>query len=124
MSWKDDIIESLKFGIVDMFVLLLLSEKDIYGYQIKKEIEGRTNKVFTFKEGTLYGPLYRLEERGFISSRKEPSGKRFIKYYHIEPSGREYLEFTLKNYEEITDATKAFITMSKEKANNEAKEWM
>ena len=113
ISWKDDIVESLKFGLVDMFILLLLKEEDMYGYQIKKEIEKRSNGVFIMKEGTLYGPLYRLEERGFISSRREPAGKRFRNYYHIEKTGEEYLEFTLTNYYEITKSTKDFINWRK-----------
>lgn len=109
ISWKDDIIESLKFGLIDMFILLLLSEKDMYGYQIKKELEKRSNGMFIMKEGTLYGPLYRMEERKFISSRKEIIGGRYRNYYHLEEKGREYLNFTLENYHAITESTKCFI---------------
>lgn len=113
MSWKDDIVESLKFGLVDMFILSLLSEEDMYGYQIKKEMEKRTNEVFTMKEGTLYGPLYRMEERKYISSKKVPTGARYKKYYHLEDTGREYLEFIIKSYTEITEGTKLFIEWKK-----------
>jgi PadR family transcriptional regulator PadR len=113
ISWKDDIVESLKFGLVDMFVLFLLSEEDMYGYQIKKEIEKRTNGVFIMKEGTLYGPLYRMEERKFISSRKVPAGARYRNYYHLEDIGREYLCFIIKSYNEITNSTKYFLDWGK-----------
>lgn len=85
----------------------------MYGYQIKKEIEKRSNGIFIMKEGTLYAPLYRLEERKFITSRKEPAGGRFRNYYHLEESGREYLDFIVKNYNEITESTKCFLNWRK-----------
>lgn len=109
MSWKDDIDESLKFGLIDMFILKLLTENDIYGYQIKKEIESRTNGVFIMKEGTLYGPLYRLESRKFISSYRVPAGLRYRNYYHIEDAGREYLDYIIKKRDEINKATEEFM---------------
>lgn len=113
ISWKDDIMESLKSCLVDMFILLLLSEEDMYGYQIKKELEKRSNGMFIVKEGTLYGPLYQLEERKFISSRKEIVAGRYRNYYHLEETGHGYLEFTLKNYNEITENTRYFINWRK-----------
>ena len=37
-----------------MLILKLLEQQDMYGYQIIKELEIRSERVFTLKEGTLY----------------------------------------------------------------------
>ena len=40
-----------------------------------------------------------MEQRKLISSRKELVGeKRFRNYYHIEASGRAYLDYALKKF--------------------------
>jgi len=38
----------------------------MYGYQIIKELERRSQGYFKFKEGTLYPALHRLERAGLI----------------------------------------------------------
>lgn len=94
MGWKEDIDENVRSGIVELLILHLLCERDMYGYEIRQELVKRTNSAYTMKEGSLYGPLYRMQSRGLISAHKEMAGeKRFRMYYHIEPSGLEYLEY-------------------------------
>lgn len=93
-KWKSDIEENTRSGIVELLILQLLSEEDMYGYQIKQELIKRTDGVFVMKEGSLYGPLYRMSQRGLISSYKKLVGeKRFRNYYRIEPAGMEYLSY-------------------------------
>ena len=93
-KWKRDIEENTRSGIVELLILQLLSEEDMYGYQIKQKLAKRTNGTFVMKEGSLYGPLYRMSQRNLISSYKELVGeKRFRNYYHIEPNGVEYLSY-------------------------------
>ena len=95
-----DIEENVRSGLVELLILHLLTEEDMYGYQIRQELEKRTGGAFVMKEGSLYGPLYRMSERKLISSHKEMAGeKRFRNYYHIEEVGREYLEYGRKQIE-------------------------
>lgn len=99
MAWQDDIEENIKCGLVEILILALLTTEDMYGYRIKTELAERTNQAIIVKEGSLYGPLYRMEQRKLISSRKELVGeKRFRNYYHIEASGRAYLDYALKKF--------------------------
>ena len=43
-----------------------------------------------------------MEQRKLISSRKELVGeKRFRNYYHIESTGREYLDYAIKEFQII-----------------------
>ena len=93
-KWKSDIEENARSGIVELLILQLLSEKDMYGYQIKQELAKRTDGAFVIKEGSLYGPLYRMSQRNLISSYKKVVGeKRFRNYYHMDNAGLEYLAF-------------------------------
>ncbi len=99
MSWKDDIEENIKCGLIEILILSLLSKEDLYGYKIKSELARQTNNTFIVKEGSLYGPLYRMQERKLISSRRELVGeKRFRNYYHIEEPGKEYLDYAVKQF--------------------------
>ena len=54
-------------------------------------------------EGTLYLILYKLVDIGYLSTYSKLVGKRRTrKYYHLEDSGREYLEQMKKEYDEIS----------------------
>ena len=88
-----DIEENVKVGLLDIIILKFISEKDMYGYEIKQKLIEDSNNTITIGEGSLYGPLYRLEKKNLITSYKRIVGqKRFRIYYHIEPLGIEHLE--------------------------------
>ena len=53
-------------GSTSMLVLGVLEEKEMYGYQIIKELEQRSETVLSLKEGTLYPILHVLEQDGFL----------------------------------------------------------
>ena len=70
-------------GSTDSLVLYLISEKPMYGYQIIKELEKKSQGYFKFKEGTLYPALHRLEEADLIRGKWELlTDGRQRKYYH------------------------------------------
>lgn len=76
-----------------MLVLQLLSEKDLYGYEITKNIMLLSDGMFQMKQGTLYPILHSLEDNEYIVSYWEDSAsKRKRKYYHITDQGRKQLE--------------------------------
>ncbi len=104
MTWEQTIKENVRFGLIEILILAMLSKEEMYGRQIKAELAERTNGVYIVDEGSLYGPLYRMESRGLIASRKEIVGaKRFRIYYSIVPHGKEYLEYALKEYKLVID---------------------
>jgi PadR family transcriptional regulator PadR len=75
-------------GTIEMLVLSLLTEKDLYGYQLVQTIAERSGGVITIQIGSLYPVLYRLRDDGYISETQVPIGRRkFRVYYHIESSG-------------------------------------
>lgn len=115
-KWVSDIQENVRSGIVELLILQLLSEEDMYGYQIKQELSRRTSETFVMKEGSLYGPLYRMHKRGLISSHHEAAGeKRTRNYYHLEPTGAEYLAFGRKGIDRVFRGAKELLSWQKKK---------
>lgn len=95
--------ENFKRGCTEILVLYLLTKEDLYGYQITQLFKEKSNGRFTMLEGTLYLILYKLVESGYLSTYSKMVGvKRTRKYYHLEPSGQEYLNRILNEYDEIT----------------------
>ncbi|MHB9134716.1 MAG: PadR family transcriptional regulator [Armatimonadota bacterium] len=73
---------------VETVLLKLLHERTMYGYEIIRVVNERTDGAFAWKEGTLYPCLHRLETAGVISSEWQDGsfGKR-RKYYRLTPKG-------------------------------------
>lgn len=104
--------ENLKRGTVEMLVLYLLNTKDMYGYEISKELSKKSDGLYTLQEGTMYSTLYRLIEKGYISDRREYIGERQRRirvYYHLEPSGLQYLNQTMQEYIALTKGIDSII---------------
>ncbi|MGI5911069.1 MAG: PadR family transcriptional regulator [Syntrophomonadaceae bacterium] len=80
-------------GSTAIMVLSLLSQDDMYGYQIIKEINKQSGGVFVFKEGTLYPILHALEAEGSVESYWVESNQgRRRKYYRITSQGTNILK--------------------------------
>ncbi|MBU9711525.1 PadR family transcriptional regulator [Evansella tamaricis] len=80
-------------GSTSLMLLQLLDEKDMYGYEIVKEMESRSGNILQVKEGTLYPALHKLEKQHYIESYwKEPDRGPARKYYRITAEGKEILE--------------------------------
>ena len=93
------ISDNLKRGSVDLLLLTLLRDEDMYGYQITQELEKRSSGRYKLAESSMYPILYRMIDKGLISDRRELVGKRRVRvYYHIEPSGVEYLDHIREEY--------------------------
>lgn len=99
--------DSLKRGKnnIEMIVLSILCDGDFYGYQLSQLVSEYSKKMISIPEGSLYPALYRLQEEGYVSAAKKLVGKRLERiYYHIEPSGKEYLQTLINDYDYINQA--------------------
>lgn len=80
-------------GGTELMILKLLSEKRMYGYEMIKAMEERSENVFTLKAGTLYPILHSLELTGKITGDwDESSGLRKRKFYSITVEGQDMLK--------------------------------
>ena len=100
----------LKRGTLEMVLLKLLAEREMYGYEITTAVEERTRGQVGIKEGTLYPVLYRLEEGGLVEPRwqtKERGVPR--KYYSVTKAGRKELEKLSAEWLAFSSALSALI---------------
>ncbi len=116
----NDIEENLKRGTLEMLILKMLQQNDMYGYQMINEMNALGKGLINIKEGSLYGPLYRLIEKEAISEKKVLVGKRRTRvYYHIEPAGIEYLNTMVDIYTKIIAGVDLIMNGNEEKNANE-----
>lgn len=85
--------KELMKGSTGTLILTLLARKQMYGYEIIKELEILSDGLFEMREGTLYPILHSLEESGHVRSNwVGEEGSRQRKYYSITKSGRGLLK--------------------------------
>ena len=75
----------LKKGNLDLCVLALLCESDMYGF----ELVGRISEAVEISEGTIYPLLKRIRDVGYVTTylTESPEGPP-RKYYRITDAGR------------------------------------
>lgn len=91
MMGKKTIDRSLVSGSTSMLLLQLLSEKEMYGYEMIETLKERSSNVFELKAGTLYPLLHSLENSGYLVSCEKEAGGKTRKYYQITGEGRRHL---------------------------------
>ena len=91
-------------GSTGMMLLKLLSEKDMYGYEMIETLRNRSQNVFELKAGTLYPLLHGLETKGLVTSYEEEVLGKTRKYYHITKSGEKYLKDKTEEWVRYKDA--------------------
>lgn len=97
-------------GHLDAIIIRLINEKDMYGYEIAKEIAARTEGIFEIKEATLYAVFSRMEKKSLIESYygdKTQGGRR--KYYKITQLGKAFLTLKQKEWAEIKTIVGIFM---------------
>ena len=97
-------------GSTTMLVLNLLNGGQMYGYQMIKELEERSDNTFTLKEGTLYPILHSLESEGMIESYWEDTkSARKRKFYQITTKGKKLLTEKEKEWQIYSQAVNKVI---------------
>lgn len=78
-----------KKGVLELIVLMVVSNKDMYGYELVSEV----SKVIDVNEGTIYPLLKRLtNEHYFETYLKESTEGPPRKYYRLTAAGLLYCE--------------------------------
>src|SRR5918997_3193100 len=80
-------------GTLDMLILKALSLGALHGYGIIQRIRQISDEMLNVEQGSLYPALYRIEQRGWVSSKWETNetGRR-AKFYALTRAGRRQLE--------------------------------
>ena len=92
-------------GTLELLVLKTLSREPMHGYGIAQRIHEAAEDLLRVEDGSLYPALYRMEERGWISSEWGSSeNNRRAKFYKLTRVGRQQLAAQSVNWERISHA--------------------
>ncbi len=103
--------KSLISGSTTMLLLKLLSEKDMYGYEMIETLKTRSQNVFELKAGTLYPLLHGLEEKGFLTCYEQETMGKMRKYYSITKKGRKELQVRKASWNEYSQAVASVLCL-------------
>ncbi|HAQ07563.1 MAG TPA: PadR family transcriptional regulator [Bacillus bacterium] len=100
-------------GSTSLVLLQLLNERDMYGYELVKELDKRSDHSLQVKEGTLYPALHKLEKQEYIEfywqdQQKGPARK----YYQITDAGRAVLLEKTKEWQQFVSVMNKVIRRS------------
>jgi PadR family transcriptional regulator len=92
-------------GTLDMLVLKILSGVPLHGYGIAVRLQQISRDVLQVEEGSLYPALYRMEQRGWLSSTWAPTdtGRR-ARFYRLTRVGRQQLDAETDSWTRLTGA--------------------
>ncbi|MCL2398826.1 MAG: PadR family transcriptional regulator [Defluviitaleaceae bacterium] len=80
--------------MLDYIVMGMVLEKELTGYDIKKEVESSIGVFYKANYGRLYPALNKLTEKGYLTMSEQMQGKRLKKYYKTTELGKEvFLEW-------------------------------
>lgn len=97
---------------LELLCILLLEERDMYGYEMVQEIRKRSEGLLELNITTLYLALKRLNEHGYVSmyySDAEAARERSRIYYHLEETVGEYKQKLKEEYERVTLGVRRFL---------------
>ena len=80
-------------GTLDMLILKAVSLGPLHGYGIIQRIHQLSGEMLRVEQGSLYPALYRIEQKGWVSSRWDvhDTGRR-AKFYSLTNEGQSQLE--------------------------------
>jgi PadR family transcriptional regulator len=79
-------------GTLDMLILKALSLGPLHGYGTIQRIRQMSEGMITVEQGALYPALYRIEQKGWVSSKwgTNETGRK-AKFYTLTKAGRRQL---------------------------------
>lgn len=100
-------------GSTSILVLQLLLERDMYGYELAKEINERSDQHLEMKEGSLYPALHKLEKQEYVEHywKKQTKGPD-RKYYRITAQGEKILAERTTEWREYVQVMNQIIGRS------------
>ena len=91
--------KELMKGSTQQLILAVLRYKDLYGYEIIKEISRQSDDVLVLAEGSMYPMLHQLEQKKILKSYWQTEAGRERKYYQITSKGKTVLSKNLREWE-------------------------
>ena len=96
-------------GVPELLVLRLLSDREMYGYEIVRSIRLHSNEKIQFGEGLIYPLLHALQKRRLVAIRKETINGRQRIYYRLTEGGKKKLREKISNWERVVGAIQLIL---------------
>jgi transcriptional regulator len=104
-------------GTLDLLILKAVSLGSLHGYGVLLRIQQISSGALLVEQGALYPALYRLEQRGMLSSEWGVSDhNRRAKYYRLTPKGEGHLASQTESWNRLTAAVASVLRARAEEA--------
>ena len=93
---------TIKMSLSKFFILRVLHDRPMHGYDIARAVERTTNGCCSPTEGTIYPVLREFEEGGYVEVESEVVSGRQRKTYTMTEKGREAFQVGLQAWMDVT----------------------
>jgi transcriptional regulator len=109
MSRPTDVVQ----GTLDLLILKIRALEPQHGWAISQRLRQVSSDVLQVSDGSLYPALHKLEQEGGSrpSGRPAKLGRR-AKFYSLTRPGRNQLRKEAADWERLSSAISAVVTMS------------
>lgn len=94
---------TIKMSLSKFFVLCVLHQKSMHGYEVVQAVEASTKGCCSPSEGTVYPMLNEFEAGGYLTAKSEIVQGRERKVYRITKKGRDAFQTAVEAWLEATD---------------------
>lgn len=95
---------TIKMSLSKFFILRVLHDRPMHGYDIARAVERTTNGCCSPTEGTIYPVLREFEEGGYVTAEAEVVSGRQRKTYTLTDKGREAFRVAVEAWMDVTRA--------------------
>ena len=95
---------TIKMSLSKFFILRVLHDRPMHGYDIARAVELTTNGCCSPTEGTIYPVLREFEEGGYVTVESSVVSGRPRKTYTLTGKGREAFKVGVEAWLEVTRA--------------------
>ncbi len=97
-------------GTMDLLVLRTLRGGPLHGYAITQRLKQLSEDVLRVEEGSLYPALYRMEQKGWITSEWAITDlNRRARFYSLSKAGLRQVEAETSSWERLSGAVNSVI---------------
>ncbi len=96
-------------GIPELLVLRLLSQREMYGYELVRAIRLNSHETIILAEGVVYPVLHALEQHGALRSKGKAVNGRTRIYYSVTAKGRRRLDTLVEEWERLSSGIRSFL---------------
>lgn len=96
-------------GVPELVILRLLSQREMYGYELVRSIRMVSQESIDLAEGVIYPSLHSLEQRGMLRSQKQTVEGRSRVYYRTTAAGKKRLRTLHQDWQRVSSGIEAVM---------------